>query len=86
MYIHVPRVLQVRIENVKYPSDHIPAVLERVKADYLKKTYNVSSWIDVNDFLEQIARRMGRLLKVYGRLTRMYRVTGIFHGRMPTRK
>jgi len=39
-------------------------VLERVKPEHLQKTYQVSSWTDATDFLEQMANRMGRLLKV----------------------
>ena len=52
------------MENVKEPSDYIGAVLERVKAEYLTKTYKVSSWTDATDFLEQVAQRSGKLLKV----------------------
>ena len=29
------------MENIKTPDDHVPAVLERVKKEYLQKTYNV---------------------------------------------
>ena len=57
-------LLQVRVENLKDPADYIPAVLERVKVEYLQKTYHVSSWTDATNFLEQLAARMGRLLKV----------------------
>lgn len=31
----------VRVENIKDPEDHIPAVLERVKREYLIKTYKI---------------------------------------------
>ncbi len=61
---HVLTHLQVRVENIKEPSEHIAAVLERVKAEYLQKTYQIPSWTDANDFLEQLSRRTGRLLKV----------------------
>ena len=43
---------------------HIHTVLELVKPEYLQKTYQISSWTDATDFLEQLSRRMGRLLKV----------------------
>ena len=56
--------LQVRVENVKDAACHIPAVLERVKREYMAKTYKVSSWNDPTDFLEQVAQRTGKLLKV----------------------
>jgi hypothetical protein len=36
----------VRVENIKDPSDHIPALLERVKPEYLTKTYQVYPHVD----------------------------------------
>lgn len=53
----------VRVENVKNPEDYITPLLERVKTDYIKTTYSLISWTSPEDFLEQIARRAGRLLK-----------------------
>ncbi|XP_078681776.1 uncharacterized protein LOC144916518 [Branchiostoma floridae x Branchiostoma belcheri] len=53
----------VRIENVKLPEYHIPAVLERVKEEYLAKTYKLPVWDGPEDFLESMARRTGKLLK-----------------------
>ena len=52
------------MENIQAPGDHIPAVLERVKPEYISKTYQITSWLDSTDFLEQLGRRMGRLMKV----------------------
>ena len=52
------------MENVKDAACHIPAVLDRVKREYIAKTYKVSSWNDPTDFLEQVAQRTGKLLKV----------------------
>ena len=52
------------MENLKDPADYIPAVLERVKPEYMQKTYHIPTWTDATDFLEQLATRMGRLLKV----------------------
>ena len=52
------------MENIQEPSLHIPAVLERVKHEYIAKMYQVESWSDSDDFMEQVAKRMGRLLKV----------------------
>lgn len=52
------------MENVDNPSDYIEAVLSRVKDEYLKKTYKLSSWSDATDFLEKLAARTGKLLKV----------------------
>lgn len=55
---------QVRVENVDNPSDYIDAVLSRVKNDYVEKTYKLASWSNAVDFLEQLAFRTGKLLKV----------------------
>lgn len=55
---------QVRVENVENPSDYIEAVLSRVKQDYLVKTYKIPSWTDATDFLEKLAAKSGKLLKV----------------------
>lgn len=53
----------VRVENVDSPSEHIPAVLARVKPEYIRQTYNLKTWTDYEDFLTQLARRGGKLLK-----------------------
>ncbi|XP_033105254.1 nucleolar GTP-binding protein 2-like [Anneissia japonica] len=53
----------VRVENVKFPEEHIPEVLRRVKTEYITKTYRITQWTDHIDFLEQLARRYGKLLK-----------------------
>ncbi|ENN76265.1 nucleolar GTP-binding protein 2 [Dendroctonus ponderosae] len=53
----------VRVELVNNPEDYIEAVLERVKKDYLVKTYKVDNWKDPMDFLDKMARRSGKLLK-----------------------
>ena len=44
--------------------DYIPALLNRVKLDYMKKIYRLNDWTDPTDFLEKVARRTGKLLKV----------------------
>ncbi|GAV03067.1 hypothetical protein RvY_13549 [Ramazzottius varieornatus] len=53
----------IRVEHLKSAMDYIPALLERVKLDYIKKTYGVEEWTDSEHFLEQIARKAGRLFK-----------------------
>lgn len=53
----------VRVENVDSPSEHIPALMARVKPEYLRQTYNLKEWKDAEDFLSQLAHRMGKLLK-----------------------
>lgn len=53
----------VRVELVQNPEDYIASVLERVKPEYIKKTYKIDEWTDHEDFLEKIARKSGKLLK-----------------------
>ncbi|XP_010073960.1 PREDICTED: nucleolar GTP-binding protein 2, partial [Pterocles gutturalis] len=53
----------VQVEKIKSPEDHISAVLERAKPEYIQKTYKIDSWKDTEDFLEKLACRTGKLLK-----------------------
>jgi len=53
----------VRIENIQEPESHIEEVLKRVDEAFIKKHYKVTSWEDSVDFLEQLAKRMGKLTK-----------------------
>ncbi|XP_037069353.1 nucleolar GTP-binding protein 2-like [Pollicipes pollicipes] len=53
----------VRVELISSPEDYIPAVLERVRPEYMRRTYGVADWTDCEDFLERIAKRTGKLLK-----------------------
>ncbi|XP_053563123.1 nucleolar GTP-binding protein 2 isoform X2 [Bombina bombina] len=53
----------VQVEKIKTPEDHIPAVLERAKPEYISKTYKIDTWQDAEDFLEKLAFRTGKLLK-----------------------
>lgn len=53
----------VRVEFVQNPEDYISSVLERVKPEYIRKTYKIEEWKDHIDFLEKFARRSGKLLK-----------------------
>lgn len=53
----------VRVELVQSPEDYIASVLERVKPEYIRKTYKINEWSDHIDFLEKLARRSGKLLK-----------------------
>ncbi|KAM8976672.1 nucleolar GTP-binding protein 2 isoform 2-T2 [Pelodytes ibericus] len=53
----------VQVEKIKCPEDHISAVLERAKPEYISKTYRIDSWENAEDFLEKLAFRTGKLLK-----------------------
>jgi hypothetical protein len=61
--IHMHILMQVRVENLPTPEDYIGDVLHQVKKDYLVRTYEVDDWQSPTDFLEQLARKSGRLLK-----------------------
>lgn len=53
----------VRVELVTNPEDYIETVLKRVRPEYIKKTYKILEWTDSVDFLEQLAKRSGKLHK-----------------------
>lgn len=53
----------VRIENIQEPESHIQELMKRVDEGFLKKHYKLDSWEDSVDFLEQLAKRMGKLSK-----------------------
>uniref|UniRef100_A0A3B3CKM8 Nucleolar GTP-binding protein 2 n=1 Tax=Oryzias melastigma TaxID=30732 RepID=A0A3B3CKM8_ORYME len=53
----------VQVEKIRNPEDHIGAVLERAKPEYVQKTYRIPSWNSAEDFLEKLAFRTGKLLK-----------------------
>lgn len=53
----------VRVELVQNPEDYIASVLDRVRPEYIRKTYKINVWTDHVDFLEKLARRSGKLLK-----------------------
>ncbi|KDR85512.1 hypothetical protein GALMADRAFT_366213 [Galerina marginata CBS 339.88] len=61
----------VRVEALPTPSEHIPALMMRVKPIYLSRTYDIplpnkdditECW-EPEDFLDTLARKKGRLLK-----------------------
>merc|ERR1719228_609935 len=53
----------VRTEHLSNPEDYVVEVLARCKTKYVARTYKLSSWTDHIDFLEQMAKRCGRLGK-----------------------
>ena len=82
-YKNVPMhvyLLQVRVENIKDPADHIPAVLERVRPEYLTKTYqvhHVCTCVDTHGILQNLigVRERANLVVSTGQFFYMY-VTG----------
>lgn len=53
----------VRVENLETPAEHIPTLLTRVEPVHLQKTYGLSKWTSAGDFLSQLAKKMGKLVK-----------------------
>ncbi|XP_068592091.1 nucleolar GTP-binding protein 2 [Cebidichthys violaceus] len=53
----------VQVEKIKNPEDHIGAVLERAKPEYIQKTYRIPTWNSPEEFLEKLAMRTGKLMK-----------------------
>ena len=53
----------VRVENIESPQQYIPRLLERVRRQYLERTYEITGWNNSAEFLALLARKGGRLLK-----------------------
>ncbi|POY73586.1 hypothetical protein BMF94_3119 [Rhodotorula taiwanensis] len=53
----------VRVEHLSDPSQHIQFLLERVRKEYLVRTYGIPEWSSAEDFLTQLARKAGKLHK-----------------------
>lgn len=53
----------VRVENVENPEQYVAAALKKCKERHVLKTYDLKSFENPTDFLEQLARKGGRLLK-----------------------
>ncbi len=53
----------VRVENIPSPEDHVEELLNRVKKEYVERTYKMSEWTDHIDFLEKLAAKTGKLNK-----------------------
>ncbi|KAJ4839665.1 Nuclear/nucleolar GTPase 2 [Turnera subulata] len=53
----------VRVTNLHDASEHIGEVLKRVKKEHLQRAYKINDWDDDNDFLVQLCKSTGKLLK-----------------------
>ncbi|ALC41050.1 ns2 [Drosophila busckii] len=53
----------VRVELVTNPEDYVDTVLQRVRQEYLAKNYKIDNWNTSTHFLEQLAKKTGKLLK-----------------------
>ncbi|KAL6283668.1 hypothetical protein ACE6H2_014597 [Prunus campanulata] len=53
----------VRVTNLEDATEHIGEVLKRVKKIHLERAYKIKTWDDDNDFLCQLCKLSGKLLK-----------------------
>ncbi|XP_022225751.2 nucleolar GTP-binding protein 2 [Drosophila obscura] len=53
----------VRVELVTNPEDYVDTVLQRVRKEYVAKNYKIDNWTSPKHFLEQLAKKSGKLLK-----------------------
>ncbi|KAI9845193.1 MAG: GTPase required for pre-60S ribosomal subunit nuclear export and maturation [Thelocarpon superellum] len=53
----------VRVENVQNPEQYIDAVLRKCKPHHIERTYDMRDFHSATEFLEQLARKGGRLLR-----------------------
>ncbi|CAL4922671.1 unnamed protein product [Urochloa decumbens] len=59
----IPGETKVRVTNLADAAEHIGEVLRRVKKEHLQRAYKIQDWTDDNDFLVQLCRTSGKLLK-----------------------
>jgi len=53
----------VRVEHLQSPEDYVAEILNRCKHKYIARHYKISTWSNHIDFLEQLAKKCGRLGK-----------------------
>ena len=53
----------VKPEKIQEVTYYINGILKKIDHKKLQKLYGISQWTDTDDFLEKIARRMGKLKK-----------------------
>ncbi|XP_076883127.1 nuclear/nucleolar GTPase 2-like [Bidens hawaiensis] len=53
----------VRVTNLHDATEHIGEVLNRVKKEHLERAYKIKQWEDENDFLVQLCKLTGKLLR-----------------------
>ncbi|XP_059628832.1 nuclear/nucleolar GTPase 2-like [Cornus florida] len=53
----------VRVTNLHDATEHIGEVLKRVKKEHLERAYKIKDWDDDNDFLVQLCKLSGKLLR-----------------------
>ena len=53
----------IRAEKLEHPDSHIQTILDRTEATNIIENYGIQKWEDAEDFLEQLGRKTGKLMK-----------------------
>jgi len=53
----------VRAERIPDPENYIQAIIDRTERKHLVDCFGINEWVDYMDFIEQIAKNSGKLLK-----------------------
>ncbi|KAL9080540.1 MAG: hypothetical protein Q9157_000682 [Trypethelium eluteriae] len=53
----------VRVEKLENPAQYVPAIMQKVQRRHLERTYDLRDWDHSLEFLDQLARKSGKLLK-----------------------
>jgi nuclear GTP-binding protein len=53
----------VRAERLQNPTDFVAPILSRVTKEHVQRHYGLKEWTDDVDFMTQLARQKGKLLK-----------------------
>lgn len=54
---------QPKKKNITDPEEYVIEIFQEIDPGSLESTYNIDSWTDAMDFVEQVALRTGKLLK-----------------------
>ena len=53
----------LRAEKLEHPDSHIQTILDRTDETHIIESYGIQKWTDAEDFLEQLGRKTGKLMK-----------------------
>lgn len=51
----------LRCEKIEDPLEHIAGILDKVSKEHIEKLYGVSNWVNLEDFVSQVAVKYGKL-------------------------
>ena len=53
----------VRAERIPDPENYIQAIIDRTERKHLVDCFGINDWTDHEDFIEQVAKNTGKLIK-----------------------